>query len=81
MKKPNRKQYAQDRLTFDVTENILIAMEDGQISPETLARKIGKSRSFVKQRLKGNGNLSLRMLATICFEIDADIQITIKSKS
>lgn len=71
------RQYAQDELIFNVTEDILIAMEDAEISKAELARKLNKSKSRISSMLSGDANMTLRTLASICFEIGIKVDVRI----
>ncbi len=77
MSKAEDRQWAQESLIFDVTEDVLIAMEDAGISQQELARKMGKSRSHISQLLSGERNMTLRTLASLCYELGAEIKAKI----
>ncbi|USE34103.1 helix-turn-helix transcriptional regulator [Endozoicomonas sp. SCSIO W0465] len=66
----NKKVCAQEDLIMNVTEDILVIMEDKGISKAELARKLSKSRSYVSQVLDGARNMTLRSLADICYALD-----------
>ncbi len=61
------KAYAREDLVYNVTEDILLLLEDTNISKKELARRLGKSRSFVTQILSGTRNMTLGSLSDICF--------------
>jgi len=63
------KDIARDELIYHLTEDLLVVLEERGLSKADLARKIGKSRSFVTQVLSGNRNMTLRTLSDICFEL------------
>ena len=71
----NKKLCAREGLIIDVTEDILVIMEDKGISKAELSRSLGKSRSFVSQTLSGARNMTLRTLSDICFALDIDPSI------
>ncbi|KQN53181.1 helix-turn-helix transcriptional regulator [Erwinia sp. Leaf53] len=60
---------AGEELTFDVTEDILIIMEDKDISKKELADKLGKTKAYVSQLLSGSKNMTLRTLSDVCHAI------------
>lgn len=68
--KTNKKIFARATLIQNVTEDIMIAMEDLKISKSDLARKIGKSKSYITQILSGSRNMTLTSLSDLCFELD-----------
>jgi ribosome-binding protein aMBF1 (putative translation factor) len=68
--KANKKIFARETLIQNVTEDIMIAMEDLKISKSDLAKKIGKSKSYITQILSGSRNMTLTSLSDLCFELD-----------
>lgn len=72
--------YARENIIMNVTEDILVAMEDKNISKVRLAQLLNKSKSFVTQMLGGSRNMTLRSLSDIAFALDAEISITFTSK-
>lgn len=72
-----KKKISYERLVFNVTEDILIAMEDAGITQHKLATILGKSKSFVSQILNGKRNMTLRTLSNICFALDLKPTINI----
>jgi transcriptional regulator with XRE-family HTH domain len=60
---------ARQRLIFNVTEDLLVIMEDESISKADLARLLGKSKSYVSQILSGARNMTLGSLSDICFSL------------
>ncbi|OHY78745.1 helix-turn-helix transcriptional regulator [Marinobacter sp. AC-23] len=77
MSKAIERQEAQDTLIFNVTEDILIAMEDAKITKAELARKLNKSKSRISSMLSGDANMTLRTLASICFELEIGVDVRI----
>lgn len=77
MSKTLQREEAQDQLIFNVTEDILLTMEDLEISKSELARRVNKSKSFISQVLNGNANMTLRTLASICFELGTNVDVRI----
>lgn len=72
----NSKSFRRDDLVFNVTADILVAMEQLGISKSDLARKLSKSKSYVTQTLSGARNMTLGTLSDICFVLN--IQPTVK---
>jgi len=63
----DEKAYAREDLVFNVTEDLLLMLEDLSISKAELARKLGKSKSYVTQILSGSRNMTLGSFSDICF--------------
>jgi transcriptional regulator with XRE-family HTH domain len=60
-----RKVSRQEQLLFDATELVSRAMADEGISRSELARRIGKSKAYVTQVLRGRNNMTLRTLSDL----------------
>ena len=71
------KAFAREELVYNVTEDILVALEKLEISKKELAHRLGKSRSFVTQVLSGARNMTLGTLSDICFSVGAQPRITL----
>jgi transcriptional regulator with XRE-family HTH domain len=65
----NNRIYAGEELTFNVTEELLIIMEDKGITKSQLAEKLGKTKAYVSQLLSGSRNMTLRTLSDLCFAL------------
>ena len=55
----------QEELILEATERLASVMAEKEISKAELARRIGKSKSYVTQCLNGSSNLTLRTLADL----------------
>lgn len=66
-----------ERLIFNTTEDILLAMQDSGISHTELAKKLGKSKAFVSQILDGTRNMTLKTLADISYALGVDSKVVI----
>lgn len=69
--------FAQEDIIFNVTEDILLAMEKLDVSKSELAERIGKSKSYITQLLSGSRNMTLRTLSDICLSLGSEIKISI----
>jgi len=78
--KASDRVYARESLMMNVTEDILVTMEDRNISKVGLAKLLGKSKAFVTQMLGGSRNMTLRTLSDIAFALDAEVSITFTSR-
>ncbi|MEZ8077859.1 MULTISPECIES: transcriptional regulator [Vibrio] len=65
-----KRAFAREELVFNVTEDLLVIMEDMGISKTELARKLGKSKSYITQVLSGSRNMTLGSFSDICFALD-----------
>lgn len=61
--------FAREDLVYNVTEDLLVILEDLEISKKELARMLGKSRSYVTQILSGSRNMTLGSFSDICFAL------------
>ncbi|GEM_PF-1009922 len=77
----HKRIYASEELTFNVTEDILIQMEDKGVSKSELAEKLGKTKSHISQLLSGSRNMTLRTLADICFALDVKPTVCFEDES
>lgn len=62
---------AREDLIYNVTEDLLVLMERQAVSRKELARRLGRSKSYVTQLLSGARNMTLGTLSDICFALDA----------
>lgn len=60
---------AKASLIVNVTEDILVHMEDHDVSKADLSRKLGKSRAYVSKLFSGESNMTLNTLSDICFAV------------
>lgn len=71
------KAFAREDLIYNVTEDLLIILEDREISKTELSKKLGKSKSFVSQILNGSRNMTLGTLSDICFVLGFSPKISL----
>ncbi len=72
-----KRAYAREELVYNVTEDILVALEDLDVSKKELARRLGKSRSFVTQILSGARNMTLGSLSDICVALGVKPKVSL----
>ena len=63
------RAFAREELAYNVTEDLLVIMEGMGVNKKELARRLGKSRSYVTQLLGGSRNMTLGSLSDICFAL------------
>lgn len=73
----DERAYQRDELIYNVTEDILVLLEDMNISKKELARRLGKSQSYVTQTLSGSRNMTLSSLSDICFALGKKVGVNI----
>jgi transcriptional regulator with XRE-family HTH domain len=56
---------AQERLIFEVTEEISRVLTEEELSRAQLAERLGRSKGFVTQLLSGERNMTLRTVADL----------------
>ena len=75
--KSEQRIYARESLVYNVTEDILVLLEDLDVTKNELAKRMGKSRSYVTQVLSGARNMTLGTLSDICFALEAKPQVEV----
>jgi len=78
--KAEERAYAREELVYNVTEDLLIALEVMGLNKKELACRLGKSRSYVTQMLSGARNMTLGSLSDICFAIDLKPKVTLAAE-
>jgi len=74
------RAYARENLVFNVTEDLLLMLEDLDISKSELAKRLGKSKSYVSQVLSGSRNMTLGSFSDICYALGFKPEIKIPVK-
>lgn len=77
----DEKAFAREEIVYNVTEDILVILENSGISKKELARRLGRSGSFVTQILSGVRNMTLGTLSDICFVLGKKPKVTMKEVS
>jgi transcriptional regulator with XRE-family HTH domain len=66
---------AQERLILDATETIIGLLEEQAVSRQELARRIGRTKSYVSQILSGDRNMTLRTLAELGYVLGQEFSV------
>lgn len=76
--KEEEMEFAKEELAYNVIADILVVMEDLNITIPQLAEMVGKNRLYVTRILNGTQNMSIKMLSDICFvlKIKPEIKLT-----
>ncbi len=70
-----RKEIAVQSLVLEATELVSRLMEEQGLTKAELARRMGKSRAWLTQLLNGSANMTLRTLAEVLVEMDAEARL------
>ena len=70
-----RRLSRQEQLLFDATELISRALANERISRAELAKRIGKSKAYVTQVLRGQNNMTLRTLSDLANALGYDVEL------
>jgi len=76
----DEKAFAREELVFNATEDLLVMLEDLDVSKAELARRLGKSKSYISQILSGSRNMTLGSFSDICFALGFKPEIKIPVK-
>ena len=71
----NRSMFEQEKLFVEITELLANAMESQRVSRAELAKRLGKSKAFVTQVLRGRHNMTLRTLADLFNAMDCRVLV------
>jgi len=71
----NRKEFNQEGLILDVTEQIWERLDELGLKKQDLAHRLGCGKSHVTQLLNGGRNLTLRSLSDIALALESEIKI------
>jgi len=72
------RDLARGSYLFQVTEDILVAMEDLGVTKAELAKRLGKSKPRITQLLSGGSNMTIGTLSDIAFELGLGLDKTFK---
>lgn len=70
-----RRLLEQELLLVAATEVVSKLLGKKQVNRAELARRIGKSKAFVTQILRGRHNMTLRTLADLAWALEARVQL------
>lgn len=73
---------AREELIFNLTEDLLLIMEDNGVSKALLAEHLGKTRAHCTQLLSGARNMTLNTFSDVCFmlKVKPEIKLTSQKK-
>lgn len=70
-----RRLFEQERLLIEAAELVTAAMGERNVTRAQLAQRLGKSRAFITQVLRGNHNMTLRTLSDLFLAIDYQVSL------
>lgn len=70
------KAFARGELAYNVTEDILLALEELGFSKKEFSQRLGKTAAFVTQILGGSRNMTLNTLSDIAYALGAELKIS-----
>jgi transcriptional regulator with XRE-family HTH domain len=73
----NKKEYLQEGLILDVTEQIWERMQELGLKKQDLAERLDCGKSHVTQLLNGGRNMTLRTLSDIAEAINCEVKISV----
>ena len=81
VKRTRESNLAKGKYLFQITEDILVAMEDLNVSRAELARRLGKRKPQISKLLQGSANMTLGTLSDIAFGLGLELDKTFKEYS
>jgi transcriptional regulator with XRE-family HTH domain len=70
-----RRLARQEQLLFDATELISRAMKQEGVTKAEIAKRLGKSKAFVTQVMRGQNNMTLRTLSDLADVLGYDVEL------
>lgn len=79
----DNKDFAREELIYNVTEDLLVILEDMGVSKKDLSDRLGKSRAYITQLLSGSRNMTLGSFSDICFVLGfkPEVKLPVENKS
>ncbi len=71
---------AREELIFNLTEDLLLIMEDKGMTKSLLAEHLGKTRAYCSQLLSGARNMTLNTFSEVCFALNVKPEIRLTSQ-
>lgn len=77
IEKPHQNRLVhQERLMMEVTEMLTDVMKRGGVSRAELARRLGRSKAFVTQVLRGRHNMTMRTLGDLAWALNCTVRVS-----
>ncbi|MEO8724495.1 MAG: helix-turn-helix transcriptional regulator [Acidobacteriaceae bacterium] len=71
----NRLAFEQEKVIVGVTELLSELMEQKHMTKSALAKRLGTSKAYVTQALRGDKNLSLRTVASFFYALEQRVEL------
>ena len=72
----NSPDYILEGVILDVTEQIVAAMQQQEVSRSEVAERMGVSRAYITKLLRGEGNTTLRTLVRVALALGLRPQVS-----
>jgi ribosome-binding protein aMBF1 (putative translation factor) len=79
MNKTEKELYSYEALIYNLTEDILVRLEDSGMSKKELAHRIGKSHKYIKRFFKGEIDIEWDVLLDIAQVLKFDVRVRIET--
>ncbi len=73
-----RRMFEQERLVVNVTETILVEMEERGFTKADIASELGKSRAHITKVLTGQRNMTLHTLADLASALGCRVEVEVR---
>lgn len=73
-------EFYAEELILDLTEQVVVAMEELGINRTELAARMGVSKAFITKLLRGNTNITLKTMASLARSLGCNVNIDICPK-
>lgn len=71
----NRLAFEQERLLVEATELISRLLDEKSVTKSSLAKRVGKSKAYITQTLRGETNMTLKSLASFLFALERRLEL------
>ena len=69
--------FCQENFILEVTELLCEAMEENDVSRSNLASRLGTTKGYITQILRGNANLTLRKVSDVLFALKKKLSVAL----
>lgn len=69
--------YAKEDMAYNISEELLVAMEDQGIDESDLAKRISRSKRYVQRAIRFPGDLKVSKLFDICLALNMEMKVIV----